>query len=218
MPPAVHTAANGTRYLAPTDGNAGGTWLLANEHGLTLAILNFYEREPSPLNTDTFRSRGLFMTDLAGCATLDEVAKHVRPSKLSVYKAFTLLAFSKRDEFQVWRWQYDGENLFGPDRDPELPVCSSSFQPVDVTARRRAVFTGLSAAGPLDREGLLAFHHSDGGKPDAFTVKMSRPDAQTWSISRVTVTHAAVKLVYEELPPHQEGSSKTHTRALARTS
>ncbi len=41
LPPAL-SERDGVRFLAPRDGDHGGTWLAVNEHGLTVCLLNDY--------------------------------------------------------------------------------------------------------------------------------------------------------------------------------
>ncbi|HRC86033.1 MAG TPA: NRDE family protein, partial [Thermoanaerobaculia bacterium] len=36
---------DGVAYLAPVDADAGGTWIAANELGVTLTLLNFYQAD-----------------------------------------------------------------------------------------------------------------------------------------------------------------------------
>ena len=61
-PPSIQRL-HGTRYLAPADGDAGGSWIGANEFGVSLALLNNYPaagREPAPGRI----SRGLLLLSL----------------------------------------------------------------------------------------------------------------------------------------------------------
>ena len=44
IPPAVHRKGD-TRFIAPRDGDFGGSWLGVNEHGVSLCLLNGYAAE-----------------------------------------------------------------------------------------------------------------------------------------------------------------------------
>lgn len=47
-PPAKPPAAGergGVRFLSPVDTQAGGTWIWANQFGVVMALLNWYDRE-----------------------------------------------------------------------------------------------------------------------------------------------------------------------------
>lgn len=217
LPPRVHEAGNGLSFVAATDANAGGTWLLANAMGLTIAILNYYEKEAADEVSSQFRSRGLLVTDLAVCETLEEVGDALKNLDRASYRAFTLLAFSSSPRFRVWYWQFDGLAMIGPDPTPKIPICSSSFLTEEVVAERQTLLTNMLANSESSAEVLDAYHHSDdNGRPSAHTVKMNRPDAQTWSISRVSVRPKEIEFAYESLPKDHLGESEFDTATLKR--
>lgn len=193
----------GMRFLAPLDRPSGGTWLLANQAGVTLAILNLYERELPEIPGAVYRSRGLFLRSLADCRSLEEVAGRLGRDPVNHCNAFTLLGFDQSGAagFRVWRWIHDRERLSGPDPDPAMPVCSSSVDTVRVVEARRRAFGEIVRHDRSGPESLWAFHHFDqGGRPSADTVLMCRPDARTLSISRVRVGPDRVRFAYEEIP------------------
>ena len=74
-PPRRHEgrAADGAAvaFLAPVDGDHGGTWIAANEHGVTVGLVNGYRRADASAPADV-RSRGLLVRDLAGCRSVRE--------------------------------------------------------------------------------------------------------------------------------------------------
>ncbi len=219
FPPAVHKTPSGEPYLCATDGDVGGTWLLANSKGVTLAILNYYEREPDESDTGTHRSRGLLMTDLAGSDSLEAIHKYLTKIDLSDYKAFSIMGFQLDSHIRVWLWRWDGESLKGPDLDPQMPVCSSSFLTAEVVAGRERMLEDMLMESDFSNpEVLNQFHHEDGGgTPNAYTVKMNRPDAQTWSISRLRMTHTLAQYEYESLPPDHTGASEICRAELSQT-
>jgi hypothetical protein len=212
-PPAMEQRGQ-VRYLAPTDPDSGGTWLLVNECGLTLALLNRYQNQVStPRGARSWRSRGLLVRDLADCADTTEVAERLDALDCASYNAFTLLAFQPGPGFAAKSWQNRPGHapatcLSGPEPAPCMPVSSSSFDPETVLARRRAIFAEIhSDAGP-EPETLHRFHHfDDGGNPTAQTVLMNRPDAQTWAISHICVEPDRVTMVHEAFPRDLEGAS-----------
>src|SRR5690242_15248032 len=63
--PRVHQR-NGVRYVAPLDGNFGGTWILTNELGVSLCLLNGANVGGGDIypRFDSRRSRGLLLVDL----------------------------------------------------------------------------------------------------------------------------------------------------------
>ena len=92
-PPGVHRDTT-VQYLSPTDSDAGGTWIAANEHGLTVCLLNHYPAEPcGPGGERTgYRSRGHLVRDLIPARSAAEVSAAIRRMELARYRPFTLLA------------------------------------------------------------------------------------------------------------------------------
>ncbi len=185
----------GVRYLSPKDSDAGGTWLLANEHGVTLALLNHWGTVSKKANPALSRGN-LLSQHLANQSSASSAMEHLRNISLTGYGAFTLAAFDPTTSSagpQVVRW--NGERLAS--LTPEMPLCSSSFLPDTVIESRRRYFQTLPDQNP---ETLWDWHRRE-DSPTAYTVRMNRPDAQTWSISRVTVNRDTVSWRYiEEMP------------------
>jgi len=202
LPPEIGECA-GVRFVAPVDIPSGGTWIFGNEAGVTLAILNYYEKEEPDPPEGLFRSRGQLVWSLASCTSLEEVGERLAEIDPAQWNAFTILAFDEgrggASGMRVWKWVHDREALRGPERAPSMPVSSSSFDPERVVAARLRAFARLVPAGePVEPDGLERYHHWDGeGRPGPETVVMQRPDARTWSISRVRMTPGQVTFVYE---------------------
>ena len=216
--PQIHSKSD-CRFIAPIDGNAGGTWLASNETGLTVAILNFYEQEVavSPAKPQ-FRSRGQLMLELARRKSLEAVNSALVKDNLSQYQAFTLIAFSDQPNFAAWKWRWDGSTLLNPDKTPSIPVCSSSFLTKEVVQHRHELLKKMTLTSDADSETLARFHHEDdSGNPSAHTVLMNRPDAQTWSISRIHVGSTEIDYQYEALPTDQRGESTLTSHKLPRS-
>lgn len=182
------------RYLAPRDADAGGTWLLANEHGVTLALLNYWSTSAKEMSAPM--SRGRLLRDvLAAQTSASEAVKHAQSMNLEGYGSFTLAAFDlvQHEGPLVLRWDGESFSLLPPN----LPLCSSSFLPDAVIEFRQRSFKTLRDHEP---DTLWNWHRHELA-PTAYTVRMNRPDAQTWSISRVTVSRAAIRWLYvEEMP------------------
>ena len=221
LPPVVDSC-NGVRFVAPVDQPSGGTWLLANEYGLTLAILNLYEHELLDVPGEILRSRGLLLRGLASCTRLEEVGDRLHAEGVSECNAFTLIGFDTGPlgaGFRVWRWLHDRERLLGPDHSSEMPVCSSSYESENVIASRRRIFGDLRQAsgGAVDPDFLARYHHYDReGQASADTVLMRRSDARTLSISRVTVGKRWIRFGYEVVPPEGPLRGKVEVCELAR--
>ena len=53
VPPRVEQTPEGMRYIAPSDSDAGGTWIAVNELGITVCLLNGYRAPQSPETEST---------------------------------------------------------------------------------------------------------------------------------------------------------------------
>src|SRR5947209_18986874 len=65
------SSVNGVRFIAPVDGDFGGTWIAVNEFGLSLCVLNGY-RKTGPSSQPGFVSRRLLLPELIDCQVVPE--------------------------------------------------------------------------------------------------------------------------------------------------
>ena len=205
-PPALQWH-NGVRFLAPRDGDAGGTWLLANEHGVTLALLNLWGEKV--LTHSSRPSRGLLLSEqLPDVREAHEAMDRMRSHSLLAYPGFTLAAFdlTQQDAPLVARW--DGRQWL--DLPPLMPLCSSSFDMEAVLSSRAQNYQHHRPETP---EELWRWHTQE-EQPSAYTVRMNRPDAQTWSISHVQVGPGTVHWRYREEMPDLASAPMEHNLQL----
>ncbi|MCB1091452.1 MAG: NRDE family protein [Verrucomicrobiae bacterium] len=223
-PPRVEVA-KGVRFLAPIDGRAGGTWLLANEKGITIALLNAYEAGKKTVFLPEWGSRGSLVMSLADAGSLGELEERMGRVEASGYPPFQLVGFglSEGGALRAASWLGGGKGEIVPVA-AAMPVCSSSFDTEAVIggrARRlREILSESTDGGEGDK--LWAYHHgwrADGTiePPNLRSVRMNRPDSQTWSISRITVDSEKVRFVYEAERPDLGGPAERHEAALSRT-
>jgi uncharacterized protein with NRDE domain len=200
-PPSLRVSG-GVRYLAPVDAEAGGSWLTANELGVTLCLLNLYEAPlagASPAAGGS-RSRGLLVTDLAGAASADEAAARLLAADLRVYRPFTLLALDLQGRQRALAW--DGREAADLGAAPPLPLVSSGYDAAGAWAARRRLLTALEdALGERSSDLLLRFHRSHQPERGAYSPCMHRADAATVSLSWVRVGEEAVEFRYAPGPP-----------------
>lgn len=189
--------ASGVRYIAPSDGNAGGSWIAVNEYGLTLALLNRHDAN----QTAARLSRGYLTLALADARCIEEAGERIRRADLSRFPGFTLAAFEAGKPCMVFEW--DGHDLAATrNAEHRMPLTSSSFDPEAVTQSRTAEFSRQErTAGHRDANLLADFHRSHNPTPSAYSTCMHRPDAQTVSFTRIRVTGAEVNLFYSPAAP-----------------
>ncbi|MEM8962702.1 MAG: NRDE family protein [Acidobacteriota bacterium] len=195
--PSVHEQ-DGVRFLAPIDTDAGGTWLLVNEHGVTMCLLNRYPpAAPQPVDQ---RSRGLLLLELASAPRAAEVFARLSAVELRRYRPFTLLALDRSEPAQRAWW--DGRRLSVSPSPSPVPLFSSSKRADEVAASRQALWrdTVLAAGGP-DRARQLAYHRSREPERGALSPCMHRDDAATVSFSWVRVDAETVSISYADGAP-----------------
>jgi hypothetical protein len=198
-PPQIRTQDR-VRYIAPRDGDHGGTWIATNEHAMTLCLLNGTPKSPRFIGS---RSRGHLIPSLIGAQSLWEVSERLWCTDLSCYAPFLLIGLEPGSPATLIEW--DGiETFIVPYADPYMPVTSSSFDPDAVRQRRKAEFARLSKArGRIDTDLLFFFHENHGAHPDAYSTCMHRQDAETVSFSWVRITHQSVDFLYSPGAPCQ---------------
>jgi hypothetical protein len=189
---------DGVRCLAPTDGDAGGTWISTNAHGLTLGLLNGYE--PRDRAHSGARSRGLLVRELGSAATLDDVEARVAALDLARYRSFRLLTVDAASHARGFTWSGDG--AVAVERAVRAPLVSSSFDPDGAAAARAALFRELGLGEPgVASAALAAFHAGHRPARGPLSVCMHRDDAATVSLTRVLVGADEVRLEYVGGPP-----------------
>lgn len=212
-PPAVHRDGR-TRYLSPTDSDAGGTWIAANDDGLTLCLLNLYPSQPCGAagGRSDYRSRGHLVRDLIPARSVAEASASIRRMQLSRYRPFTLLAICAHSPPVVHRW--DACGTLEAAAAPVPPVASSSFDPQAVIAARRDAYARIVADDPAP-ERLGAYHRSHIPSRGPYSVCVHRDDGGTRSLTVVEVDSQRVTMTYHDAPPCEDG--EVTTRVLSRS-
>ena len=203
--PPGYRRAEGVRYVAPRDSDAGGTWIAANECGLVVALLNGYveesrgEQPPAP--QAGWISRGHLVDALAASVDLPSLLGRVEALDLHRFRSFVLLSFAPGQLGRRCAW-LDGTLRIEALEATAMPISSSSFDTVrvlDCRRRRWAAFREGSETTRHDRH--LAFQASTDPAGGAYSVCMSRPDAATRSFCWVDVVDGAVRMHYRDAPP-----------------
>jgi hypothetical protein len=163
--------------------------LVLNEHGVTVALLNYYPRGVVETGVE---SRGRLPVRCAGCARVDEVVRDLRAVELGRFAPFHLVAVDAGGASVLLQW--DGRAL----HEAEAPqfLTSSSFEPERVQAARAARW---AAWGERTPEGLAAFQRQHDPAAGAESVLMRRADACTRSVCAVRVRAGVRELSYESM-------------------
>ena len=171
--------------------------MLANEHGAVVCLLNKWELEGRSVEVPQSRGRLVWqMSGIDGPAAVDQFLVD-----LESYQAFTLVVFSRMGD-RCWEW--DGKKLVTM---PVPPILTSSSYRFEEVRRSRVK---LFSAGLRGEQ----FHASRHEETSAYSVRMNRPDAQTWSRSSLKVTDR-ISWQYLAENPDLEGAPRETLVGLA---
>jgi hypothetical protein len=197
----IEGEASGRRLLAPRDPDAGGTWIVANDAGLTVCVLNALETAGRRL-PETPRSRGLLVAEAAGCRGLAEVRRRIEAAspELASTRAFRLVAAADGAGLVSCVW--DGTALAWEREESTTLYVSSTLGAFGAPAARRAAWDALrERVGDPDEPALAAWLASHEPERGPASVCMHRDDGGTVSRTIVRVGPARVTMTYTDGPP-----------------
>jgi uncharacterized protein with NRDE domain len=195
----VPSVREGVRLLAPVDGDAGGTWIGVNEHGIAVGLANGPTSGPAP------RSRGLLVLDLLAAASLAEVEGRLRAADPRQYRSFALFAIDRAGETGIW--SSDARKIERrPGEGEGALLVSSSRDAVRAKRERLALLERMARAnGGLDAKLLAAFHASHEPERGPYSPCMHREDASTVSLTHVVVGANGIEMEYRAGSPCEAG-------------
>lgn len=202
--------------LAPFDPAGGGTWIMVNAHGLAVCVLNQYDAAVST-NVPTLEkpevSRGHLPLALARFSAVTDCASPLRIALASAaFKPCFIYAFDAAGRNAAWR--SDGQTLEAR-RIPQFGMAStSSVDTARIVAQREERFRAFAAMfdDGLDGRALRHFHEAAESPSDAISVRMSRADARTVSLTRLSVRRESITMEYA--PRERDGGFAPPTRHL----
>jgi hypothetical protein len=196
--PRIHET-NGVKYVAPIDGDYGGSWIGVNEHGMSLCLLNRFGDAQIDESRE-YISRGLLLIELLDCLGIDQLTDRVKAFNLSRFRPFNLLAIppGANSVLMEWNGQEYSVNL---NAEHLMPLSSTSLIEPNIAVERRRQFEALAIARNFDGAALDLYHRSHLPTRGAYSVCMHREGASTVSLSKILVTTDEVLFKYESGPP-----------------
>jgi hypothetical protein len=197
-PELVRCGATSAIYPNETE---GGTWLAANEYGITLALLNWSDATKAQ-NQEKQRSRGLVIPALIESPGVSEVNDALRAQPLSGTLPFCLVGiFAREREVREWRW--DGQRLAPTRHSWNIRHWfSSGWSDQTAAARRGATFDAARNDADFGSQAWLRrWHRSHMPEPGAFSVCVHREDAVTVSYSEIVCGPAELEFLYQPANP-----------------
>ncbi len=205
--PPTRGEREGVAYLAPTDGDFGGTWIGVNEYGVTIALLNRYAESPPDPEPNRV-SRGLLVRSLLDARTAGRAIDRLAPATLGRYQPFTLAAVDPGREVLLTDWT-GALLLRALVETPGMIRTSSGRDQAEAERARSAAWRAMLGDGPVTRDRLDRFHRSHDPERGPFSVCMHRPEAATRGYTVVTVETHQVQLAHVDGAPCEGGPVTT---------
>ena len=187
----------GVKYIAPIDGDYGGSWIGVNQFGLSLCLLNRYG-EMALEETRKYISRGLLLIDLLDCRRTQQVIARIEDFDLTRFRPFNMLAMTRESEPVLFEWT---GSKYSMNADAEVPLTSTSLTSPGIAIERTTQFRSLTSGDPPTVALLNQFHRSHVPTRGPSSVCMHRDGAKTVSLSRVSVTANDIVFEYEPGSP-----------------
>ncbi len=185
------------QYLSPTDADAGGTWIAANQFGVTVCLLNHYQFE----QIETYKnwiSRGEMVRKFATTASINEAEALFNSLALDDYRAFRMFIIDHLGGNRLCVW--DGHSA-RVERNVTTPKSSSSVDAKHVKSVRKKLFENLNLAQSKNVDDYINYHASHLPSRSKESVCMHREDASTVSLSHVSVSSQGISFRYADGSP-----------------
>ena len=203
---------NRVRFIAPTDGDRGGTWIAVNQFGLSLCLLNAYDKQANFTDRRS-TSRGEIVLDLMDSRSMFEAKRRLSDKDLSLFQPFRVFGISPDGPTLLVEW--DGTFItFNYDDERLIPLSSSSFDTENVVANRRKLYSDLILGIEPSLDSLRSFHRRHIPSQSAYSVCMHRDDAQTVSFSQISVADGTIRFSYFPGSPCRYSKGKVQTCTL----
>lgn len=215
--PEIFSPTSAPKYLAPVDPESGGTWIAANEYGLSAAVLNDYESSekiPKPDGPDT-TSRGTLPLAAVSHSTIKAASEAIhKHTSRNHFQPFKLILQDPKGDGQLLSW--NGEELAIQSLSQSmLPLTTSSWRGSDVVAYRKSLYERIT--GPIAKlHELLEFHGTFDPENPGFGPAMSREETSTRSLCVVRIGNGEVSLRHQLFEPSCEMFTASHEVALRR--
>jgi len=168
-PPRLVEASGRPSWLAPTDGEKGGTWFGANDRGLVAGLLNAYVPGDLALyGRDDVPSRGTIIPQLASRSPEQARAWLHNEFDPTPFPSFTLVVVTP-DHAERYRWRLDSGVATEPIGPGWSMVTSSLWRADQVEGWRHDEFARWRDDGASEVEGVPTFN------------LLERPGREEWS-------------------------------------
>ncbi|MFO1512817.1 MAG: NRDE family protein [Verrucomicrobiota bacterium] len=210
--PPKRKKVKGRAVISPAE-PGGGTWITVNDHGVTLALINWYS-VTDRVGGKTI-SRGEVVTSVSAAITLDAAEAALQGLPLNRLNPFRLIGvFPETGEIVEWRWNL---KRLVRKRHPwkTRQWISSGF---DEPTAQRVRGKHFQRAGRQHSTGSLDWlrrlHRSHSPQAGPFSTCMHRADAATVSYTEITVSACRAEMHHHTGAPCQSATCSRHQLRL----
>lgn len=218
--PPKEMRAGGLRWLAPIDGEEGGTWTAVNELGVAFSLLNNYQASALQTLAEQLYapiaapiSRGHVVAHVADCADVTAVVSSLRDGDLELSRVRPFNLIVARLNGGAHQLDWDGKALTIAELLLPALVVSNGGDLSRATTARTATFDAQrrnwSEQGPTDAQ-LAALFGSHEPAKDHYSVCMHLPPfAKTMSHTTIRLRANAATMRYVAGSPCEPQTTAT---------
>jgi hypothetical protein len=193
LPPSLHRA--GSRQAIFPREPGGGTWIAANDLGISFALVNWYSIADGR-NRGTI-SRGTVVKFLLECENAREASQTLGRLALAQMNPFRLIGFFPAGR-EIVEWGWNSKKLKRIHHPWKLSAwISSGYDEPGAQKTRGKIFSSsLDQKTSGSAAWLRRLHRSHQPKPGPYSICMHRDDAATVSYTEVQVGVNSAKMRY----------------------
>lgn len=196
--PPTQASTRQVDYLAPTDSDAGGTWLAVSRQGVAVGLLN--NAQPAATQTEGSPvSRGRLVRELADLDSPDDLAARFERLGFRRLQPFTVFALAPGGHSAVI--DFDGSALASRTAGDPAILSSSSIDSGGAAEPRRLELVRRLTLELDPTASRLEFHRSHEPERGPLSPCMHREDARTVSFCHLQVDSRQARFAYLPGPP-----------------
>ena len=212
--PPKEKKVNGRAVISPSE-PGGGTWIAVNDHGTTLALINWYSIAARVGGKAV--SRGEVINSMSAAISADVEDDALNGLPLDRINPFLLIGiYPVTGEIIEWRWNLS-QLVRKSHRWKAQQWISSGFDEPTAQSVRGKTFQRAARQHSAGSVGWLRrLHRSHSPEAGPFSTCMHRADAATVSYTEVTISLSQARMRYHEGAPCQSSTSSVHLLDLRR--
>jgi len=195
---------NGRAVISPSE-PGGGTWIAVNDHGATLALINWYSITAEVGGKAV--SRGEVVNAVSAATSPDSTDDAIAGLPLSRMNPFRLIGvFPMTGELTEWRWDLKKLARKNHRWKSQQWISSGFDEPGAQRVRGRTYRHAQKQKSAGSVEWLRRLHRSHLPQTGPFSTCMHRKDAATVSYTEVVVSDRHARMGYCDAAPCQSHS------------